>query len=274
MKSIVIATDFSNEANNAMHYAAAAAQKAGSELILFHLHTISIHTVNARLPPAAIQHSLELANSKLKLLAEQISLRYNLNVHPIWAMGNFYDELKRTIDEFNAELVVMGMPEKSFEQDLLGNTTTSALNKLHIPVLAVPIKAKFEGISKILFASDRVTGFHQQVLDRISTTARIFGAEVVIFHVEKEIDELAQQTSKPSSEMDIASSFKDIQYTYKNVQSTLVIEAIQNEVLSLPADLLVMVPYRYGFWSALVHRSKTRAMASRSDVPLLSIPVL
>jgi nucleotide-binding universal stress UspA family protein len=272
MRTLLMATDFSTEANNAMHYAAAVAQKAGAELILFHLYTISVHTVNARLPPSAIQHSMEIAQKQLDQLSEQVAQQYAIKVKPLWAMGGFYEEIKRTIDEYNCDIVVMGMPEKSFEQDLLGNTTTSALNKLHVPVLAIPLQAQFSGIRKMVFATDREKGFHAQVLEKVRETAKIFDAEVTVFHVDKEIEALTEQTTL-DQDPSLASGLEGVQYTYKNVQSKWVIEAIQEEVKAQQADLLIMVPYRYGFWSALVHRSKTRAMASRSDVPLLSIPV-
>jgi len=52
-----------------------------------------------------------------------------------------------------------------------------------------------------------------------------------------------------------------------------VIKAIKNELQVSGADLLIMVPYRYGFWNSLIQRSKTRMMASKSSVPLLSIPL-
>ncbi len=47
MKKVIVATDFSSEAENALHYACGAAAEAGYELILFSLHTLSIHAQHA-----------------------------------------------------------------------------------------------------------------------------------------------------------------------------------------------------------------------------------
>jgi hypothetical protein len=70
----------------------------------------------------------------------------------------------------------------------------------------------------------------------------------------------------------IDKTFTGINYYYKNIQSREIINAIQEEVKETKADLLIMAPYKYGFWDCMVHRSKTRMMASGNNVPLLSLP--
>ncbi|MNX96122.1 hypothetical protein D3C86_1284240 [compost metagenome] len=63
-----------------------------------------------------------------------------------------------------------------------------------------------------------------------------------------------------------------MKYIYKTVRSNAVINEIEKEIKRYQADILVMVPKKYGFWDSLVHKSKTRIMASGLDVPLLSFP--
>jgi len=53
-----------------------------------------------------------------------------------------------------------------------------------------------------------------------------------------------------------------------------VLKVIEEEVIHMNADLLIMVPQKYGFLESIIHRSKTRVMASNNNVPLLSIPIL
>ncbi|HEY0175411.1 MAG TPA: universal stress protein, partial [Pedobacter sp.] len=64
----------------------------------------------------------------------------------------------------------------------------------------------------------------------------------------------------------------DMTYSFKDVQSGAVIQAIKKEIIAAEAELLIMVPGKYGFWSSLLHRSKTNMMASGLNVPLLSVP--
>ena len=78
------------------------------------------------------------------------------------------------------------------------------------------------------------------------------------------IDELKQNT-------DILKPLEEVSYFYKSVQSEAVIEEIKTEMLEYKPDMLIMIPYEYGFWSSLIHKSKTRMMSSGLDIPLLSI---
>ncbi|WP_262909187.1 universal stress protein [Chryseobacterium gleum] len=48
MKTIIVCTDFSHEAENATHYAASMAKKNIYKIILFNLQTVSIHALNAQ----------------------------------------------------------------------------------------------------------------------------------------------------------------------------------------------------------------------------------
>ncbi|SPW34593.1 Uncharacterised protein [Elizabethkingia miricola] len=64
-----------------------------------------------------------------------------------------------------------------------------------------------------------------------------------------------------------------VSHYYKNVLSDNVVAAIKDEIVDTQADLLVMVPHKYGFWESVIHRSKTSIMASGNNIPLLSISV-
>lgn len=274
MRTIIIASDFTNIADDATVYAMEAARVVDAKVVLFHLHVMSVHIANARLSPASLQASLDQNRETVEMKAKQLTEQFGVPVAVEWRMGDFYLELSAAIDTHQADLVVMGMAQKSIEQDLMGNTTTAAINKLKLPVLAIPKGAKFNGIKKIMFACDIDRGIHAFVLDKVRTVALLFDAEVEIFHVSEKLKKIAEQDQLPDH---VAKSFGDgfdgIRYLYKNVSSNAVVQEIEDEINRSGIDLLVMVPYRYGFWGSLVHKSKTRSMASGNSTPLLSIPV-
>jgi nucleotide-binding universal stress UspA family protein len=270
MKKIIIATDYSAEAENAADYAGAVAAERGHELILFNFSEISIHLLNARVSSDAIDELLEVYHTNLDKAAQALSKKYNVKVTPHLASGNFYESLVACINQYEAAAVIMGMANRSVEQDLLGNTTTSTIHKLQFPILAIPITTQYHGIHKILFACDMEKGVEDKVLENVHETATAFGASVEVFYVKNKIEEL--QGAEEAEHASIDKTFTGINYYYKNIQSREIINAIQEEVKETKADLLIMAPYKYGFWDSMVHRSKTRMMASGNNVPLLSLP--
>ncbi len=274
MKVIVVATDFSKEAENAAEYAAGAAKVVGAEVVLFHLYKLSVHAMNSRLGPGTYDELYASSQKKLEARARALSESFGIKVRADWHKDDFYAELKQSLAHFQADILVLGMPEKSLEQDMLGNTTTAVINKLKLPVLAVPVGVKFEGIKTILFAADVFRGVHLKVLAKVKEVAKDFGAQQVeIFHVSEKIRELQGRDYKEETESAFGEGAEGVTYLYKNVHSNAVIREIQEEIQNTSADMLIMVPIRYGFWGSLIHRSKTRIMASGTDVPLLSLPL-
>lgn len=269
MKTIIVATDFSAEADNAMTYAAAAAAEKGYKLVLYNLYKTSIHAMNARISGSEIDQIFEWRRNKHKEIAKMISEIYHIETDVYFATGNFYEELSNCIQLHQTDLVVMGMAEKSLEQDLLGNTTTQVIDRLKFPILSIPLNAKYNGIKHILFACDISRGIHRVILDRVHDFAADFGATVEVFYVRQKAEELSRD-----QELELVdASLNEVDHYYKQVHSSKIIKAIEKEITTSKTDLLIMVPYRHGFWHSLLHKSKTRVMASGNSVPLLSLPL-
>ncbi|MFV0541156.1 MAG: universal stress protein [Aestuariibaculum sp.] len=269
MKTIIVASDFSKEAENATQYAIDTAKYTRAKLVLFNLHELSIHTINSRLSYSAVQELIESYRINAERRVANISEENNIAVKLDFAMGNFYDQLKRSVKEYSADLVVLGMHEKNLEDDLLGSTTTAALHKLEVPVLAVPINAKFTKVERILFACDLERGVTSSVLRRVKVVAKRLKAQLEVFHVEDTIDKINSNSEKNIKT--ISEELEGVSYMFKSVQSDAIIAEIQKEIKHFKPNVLVMVPYEYGFWSSLVHKSKTRVMASGMNIPLLSV---
>lgn len=273
MITIIVATDFSDVAENAVAYAAAAAKHGQARLILFNSYALPHHASNTILPASSVQKLIDDNNNRLQERALEIAKTYGISVGFETRFSFVGDELSDLIKKYEADLLILGMGSKTLEQDLIGNTTTAAIKQLKFPVIAVPIGAKFEGLKRILFACDVLRGVPEKILKRIQELAISLNAEVEVFHVNSAIEEL-QSESKTLSEKDaIGNGLAGVSYYYKNVKSNAVIKEIEKEIKAFDADLLIMIPNKYGFWASLVHRSKTRVMASGLEIPLFSIPL-
>lgn len=272
MITILAATDLSREANNAAAYAANTCAEIGANLILFTRHVTSVHVVNARLSATAFQETLDLSKAKLEAQAKKLSATHNISVTPVWTTGNLYEEIQKAIQEHHVNLIAMGMADKSFDQDLLGNTTTAAISKLDIPVLAVPHNVNYKKIKKILFACDAHKGLFPTDFRVLKTVAQVLHAETKVFYVKRTAH--PESNKKNLMEM-LENKFSDISYIVEIRDSDApVIREIKNEIERYKPDLLMMVPYRYGFLNSIIHKSKTRAMASGRKIPLLTVPYI
>ncbi|MBZ4037463.1 universal stress protein [Flavobacterium sp. 17A] len=270
--TIIAATNFSNIADNAVNYAAGLAKATGAKLVLFNSFSLSVHSANSHITADGMQKQIEKAISRLENLATQTADLFKIETESICTYSFLEDELPKIIESKKADVVVMGMAERSFEQELLGNSTTSAIKNLHVPVLAVPEKARFINIKKVLYACDSLSFSAIKRFSWIKNALGDFGAEIEFFSVDEKLDDLKEEQHRILMNSNIEKEFEDVKYLYKTVRSNAVINEIKKEIKNYEADLLIMVPQKYGFWDSLVHRSKTRILAAGLDIPLLSFP--
>jgi len=262
--NIIVATDFSPAANNALEYGIAAAREIGGQVIVFHLYKMSSHVANSRISARALDDFLLQKKAAFEGKINQLAETKGVTLIPVVRMGDFLPELEQLIEEYNARLLILGMPQKSIEQDLLGNTTTAAIYSLKFPILSIPDGVRYTGIKHILYACDMKRGVHATVLSRVKDYAHQFGAVVEVLHV-------GRLPGAEETKYTIDKELEDTPHFYKEVNAEGVVKSILAEARSAQADIIIMTPHRYGFWSSLFHRSKTRAMASNGSIPLLTI---
>lgn len=270
--TIIAATNFSAISNNAVTFAAELAKAAGAKLVLFNSFSLSVHSANSQITADALHKQLDKTKAKLDTTARDLASRYAIEVSCFCNYSFLEEQLAILIEETNAHLVVMGMAERSLEQDLLGNSTTSVIKNLNIPVLAVPEKARFQTKSKILYACDILSVSSIRKYCWLKELVGIIDGEMELFSVEKKLDSLKEQQHQLLLNTTIKEEFKEVKYIYKTVKSNAVINEIHKEIKNYDADILVMVRRKYGFWDSLIHTSKTRIMAAGLHIPLLSLP--
>ncbi|MCC9070774.1 universal stress protein [Flavobacterium sp. F-65] len=270
--TIIAATNFSAIADNAVTYAAELAKATGAKLILFHSFSLTVHSANSLITAEGLQKQITKRTNKLEAIGEEVANLHNIEVSVICSYAFLEEQLSLIIEETNANLVVMGMAERSLEQDILGNSTTSVIKNLDIPVLAVPQNARFISASKILYACDVLSLSAIKKFSWLRQIVETLGAEIEFFSIEGKLDNLKKEQEQILLNTTIKEEFKEVKYIYKTVKSNAVISEIHKEIKYCNADILVMAPRKYGFWDSLVHRSKTRIMAAGLHIPLLSFP--
>jgi nucleotide-binding universal stress UspA family protein len=271
MATIIATTDFSETAENAVQYAAAAAKHFNAALVLFNSFSLPVHVSNTLFPVSTIQQLIVDNDFRLLELARDLSKRYDIDVVHESRLSFVEDEIVSLVEKYEASLLVIGMAAKSLEQDLWGNTTTAAIKKMKFPVLAIPMGARFEGTSHILFACDVPHELPDKISSGIKQLTTSLGAEIEFFYVDQKVKELKNRSVPVESKYE--EDVDGITYHYKHIRSKLVLEEIEKEIINFNANMLIMIPKKHGFWDSLVHRSKTRIMASGLKIPLLSIPL-
>jgi nucleotide-binding universal stress UspA family protein len=169
-------------------------------------------------------------------------------------------------------MIVMGTTGASgMKKALVGSNAASVIKRSKCPVLAVPQQCSFKGIEKIVFAAD----FHETKDDRalapLLELALLFGSEVVVLNIRKELKEIPSQEEAYEG-LRIESAFKPLSHSYHFMENEDAAKGIKEFTQQSGADVLAMIPRRHSFFEDLFGTSTTEELALHAQVPLLALP--
>ena len=269
MKTILVATDYSSAATNAVDYAANLAKATSAELVLFNVYRLSIHASNSMASATSIDHRFEQNQDKLEELTNDTAKRYGIKARWELTEGDTIGGLKSFTSAHLVDLVVMGIESNLLEYKLFGNTTTAAIRLMQFPLLVVPNDVQYTGIHKIMYAAESSYLKDDCELGFLKRFVKDFGVQLEVFHVLKDGSETE---SNAKLEQVMESILNDVEHTYRYVSNPKVGDGIKVGLEQFPADLLVMIPHKIGFFESLIKGSNTSQMTVKTRVPLLVIP--
>jgi nucleotide-binding universal stress UspA family protein len=279
MKTIIIATDYSKAADIAVAYGAELARTLGFKVILFNaLHVPEPHsyTPYPNFPALAVsvQELLTQNKEKLMKLAVELELKHNIMVEPVTGTMDVEDEMDALVEQYNAELVVMGMQGHSaIAQKIFGSNTIALIQKAQYPVLVVPSETKNYTIERIMLASERSLISGPNRLDFLKEIALAYKAKIQVLRVHRALEKVVVGSGElTENAVTIDKVLSGVRHEYKEIESDEIIKGIDTGLSEYKPDLLVMIPHRASFWEVMLSKSNTRKMALKVHIPLLALP--
>jgi len=271
MEKILVPTDFSGNANNALEYAVALAEKEHAKLVL--LHAIPITYTAPDLGGSVLTDKLASVEKESRRLLGQMCeevKRKQVTCEYICETGLPVEVITNALRGERPQLVVMGTRGASgIGEFLIGSNTAKVIGNSECPVIAVPEKAVYNGIKKITYATD----YHKSdltALKEVVKIARLFRAQLNVLHIadgeftaETEKETLRDFMSKVNDELD----YNNV--SYQLIQGNDVEKKLQEYVNEKYSDLLAMSTRHRGLIDKLFGKSITIQMAYHTRVPLL-----
>ena len=276
MKKILIPTDLSPNAGNAIRYTLNFCKNFPAELIFLHATHPMLDLPDTSLEfydPIVFQDEKEQLNfvraNLNKIFEEEKIDQEKLNFSIELRIGFAADEIVRVAEEFNCDLVIMGTQGATGLGKLfLGSITYSVIKKTEIPVLAIPSNYSYKAIDKIVFATDYEGISNKKTLTPLFDLANAFDAKVLMFHAIEAKEPIAAYIE----ELQVWKTEKNFHHV-KHTNSIATCEDVTQGIMEFAdendASIIAMIPHSYNFFTNLIHKSKTKEIALESKVPLL-----
>lgn len=263
MNTILIPTDFSSAAINAMNYALDLAAKEESKVIL--LHVIPEQTLKKN-----TEESIAAANEELISLHSQIAESKKIGCERVLLKGEVEKEILRVAEERKPDLVVIGMRgEGEGLSRVIGRTARKIIENAKCPVMAIPEKASFKEINNITYATD----YHQsdmEALNKLTEMAGPFNANIKLLHIannDQASDSGADLLEKFRKKVVKTTGYKNFSCRFlpgRNIQKELEEYARHDST-----DLLVMSTHHRSIIDRIFGKSITKQVTFHTSVPLL-----
>jgi nucleotide-binding universal stress UspA family protein len=272
MKTILVPTDFSAAAYNAIEYALQIAEKTGSKLSLLHVYQYPVIPTEA--PIMIPYQDLEKASLKaLHKLEKEIEEKnkQHIKITSHCVCGFPADEINDYALKHKADLIIMGMSGSGFiDEKIIGSTTTTLIRKSKCPVLVIDNEVKYSGLEKIALASDLHDLKNNKILEPLIEIAGLFNSHIYIIHVDAEKETAAEMKKSPAGSI-LNHKLGEISHSFHSVKNEDVTEGIQAFMNSHKIDLVVMIPRERSIWKTLFQEPNTKRLAFHTKTPMLAL---
>jgi nucleotide-binding universal stress UspA family protein len=274
MKTILVPTDFSPNADKALAFAVRIARRSGAEIIL--LHVCDLFDIRLSRNKDLIAEHNRLVTSDLNRKLERYRLSaadQNVTITNMLYSGQPVQTILAVSGEAEVDLIVMGTQGATgIRSVLVGTNSGKVLSRSTVPVLTIPCHYEPKDPERVLIAANEEEAGAK--LNPVIELAELFGAHlyaVTISHDNNDPSEAVQKSRiveklHSGIKSQFESTVNAVHLTGSNFYS------VMNEyIASEQIDMLVMFTHEKSIIENIFNGSMTKKMAYHTHIPLLSI---
>lgn len=273
MKKILVPTDFSELSMSAALYAAEFAASIKVGIHLFHAYHPPLPTNNndfGFIPDYNLdqENNLKLQTFKNKLLEK---LDETIEISTEAKLGFAVEEIVECAKRTHADMVIMGISGGGvISEYLLGSNTTGVIRQLTIPVIIVPPKAKFKKFHSVVFANDYKKEISSKIISELKAFIQLFKSKLLVLNLERPEEGVTFQKAVNGINLENALSQFDHSLHFLPHVTDYALE-FNDFVDQHDAQLLILMPRRYGVLGTIFHSSVSKHLSFHSHVPILAL---
>ncbi len=276
MRNILIPTDLSANAMNALKYASELFKYDKSRFFIMHAYQDEIFEdeelikeetlvkVTKRIADKS-QSNLDKVLKDIKEISPNPRHSYSI----ISANNMLVDEADKIVDEENIDIIVMGTRGNTNDKKLtFGSHTLQVLRYVQCPVLAIP--EHYVGIQPrhILFPTNYLIPYKRRELKLLCELAAPYRAVIDMLYVSSS-DKLSMR--QQNNQSFVKDELCKNEINFKTVKDSSITDAICNYIDENNVDMLVMVNTRHSFFENIFFQSKLDEITLRIDIPFLAL---
>jgi nucleotide-binding universal stress UspA family protein len=279
MKTILVATDFSNDAYCALFYSTKLLKAEPCTFYVLNTYDELTSLENMRAPFLSNKGELkEVENQsteKLKELIHKITLDTGNTNHtfiPLSKEGSLTKNISDTTKKYNIDLIVVGSKGETGAKELFfGSNTIQIANTISsCPILAIPKQLEYKPLKEIAFVTDFKQGCSINTIKPLLFIAKQTNAAIRVMHIIEEASLNAEQELKYKL---LDNCLKDYEHSFTSMKDFSEKAQVINEFISeREIDLFCMVHQKRSFIEKLMHEPVIKDVSIYANIPFLILP--
>lgn len=279
---ILLPTDFSTNARNAIDYAVSLFEKVECVFHILHAFEVGPSNLSSTMGKAKdtrLFRSIKDESQRgLKALMDELELSNNNSLHSFSGSSiadTLINAIGRTTIDKDVQYIFMGTKGSSaLKEVFMGSNTVRVIRKIDFcPIMAVPEDYVFVPPKEIAFATNFEHTYSEVELVPLMELAKLWDSKITIVHkgTGKELHP-HQQTAKdllPKRLFGIKYGFEEIK-GHNNISGAINKYTRENENIGM----ISMVNYWHSFFEKLTNENVINRVAFSTEIPFLIFPLI
>ncbi|UOB17922.1 universal stress protein [Abyssalbus ytuae] len=275
MKRILLPTDFSENAWNAIFYATELFKDFECEFYLLNTFHIDTYTTTNLMAPdkgnPAYKEAYDESQEALKDVVNKIA-----DMHPnvkhsfeVLSINNFLlDAVTNVVESRSIDMIIMGTKGATGSRSVyFGSNAIDVMQKVTgCPVLVIPEQTREVKIKKVVFPASYEYAYKKKELQSLLEIVRMFDSTIHVLHI-KEEDKLSEEQLKNKELLE--DDLKKVKHSFHSISNMDPALGIRCFVESVNANIIALVNRKHSFFERLIKVPVLKNVGFYTKIPLL-----
>lgn len=276
-KRVLLPTDFSKNALNAIRYALGLYGNQRCDIYFLNAYQVHGYSIDSMMVPEPGEKFYEAARKKSEEGFEKLMEILKLHgknekhtYHTISTYNSLLYAIKNTIAKKDLDIVIMGTKGATGSDTILfGTNTVDVMEKItECPVMAIPEHTTFVLPKEIVFPTDYVTGFKRRELNHLKEISKLYGSFIRVLHI-KEDAELSR--IQESNKILLEAILEDVNHSFHVLNDIKVHKGIAAFIESRGSDMIAFVNRKHRFFGSMLSKPLVKQLGYHSRIPVLAL---
>ncbi|TXE16722.1 universal stress protein [Psychroserpens burtonensis] len=276
MLSILLPTDFSKNAMNAITYALEFFKYQKTKFYFMHAYQNEFYDHEELLSREVfddvldnVRHQSQTNLEQLLKTVKDMAPNPRFTYHIISAYNTLVEEANLITDAKNIDLIIMGTKGKSDERHIVfGSQTFQVLKYVQCPVLAIPSNYTNTQPKHILFPTNYLIPYKRRELKLLSELAKSYRSTIDVLYVSKSHKLSMRQEDNQSF---IKNTLSNNEVNFIQEDSKKIADTIKTYITENDVDIITMVNTQHSFLEDMLFPSTIDKVSLGLHIPILAM---